>query len=132
MRSLLVALLLARAAVADPPQHQDIAPATLEQLRIAGERSIPPDQATRRKIIADHKSGATTTFVLCIDEHGNPSSTELLKSSGYAEWDDKVRAAMLDAWRFRPYEHDGKAVRACAAITQLYKNPNPPPSGKSV
>lgn len=131
-----MALLLAARASAEPapPNHVNITPQALENLRVAGQRVIEPDASTKHQIEADHVRIVYVSFVACIDTTGAIASTELLSSSRYPDWDDKVRTTMLKTWRYRAYEVKGKPTPACTALTQTYKNPNAPPpkpSGKT-
>jgi hypothetical protein len=113
-----------------PPPPVNVAPQQLETVRVAGDRIIDPDPDTQKKIVADRKAAATSTFKICIDERGAMTSTDVLKASGYDEWDEKIRSTMTDIWRFRPYEVNGKPHAVCTAVTQIFKNPQPPTRSK--
>jgi outer membrane biosynthesis protein TonB len=127
-RTLLAAVRIASAE--KPPTHVNVSPQTLEGLRTAGERIIEPDAETRRRIEADHARIVNANYVVCIDTSGAVVRTELLKSSHYPEWDERIRSTIVKTWRFRPYKSSEDPRSACAAITQTYTNPKAPPAGR--
>jgi hypothetical protein len=123
-----ILLLIAGPVEADdaPPPPVNVAPQQLETVRTAGDRVIDPDPDTQKTIIAARKPAATSTFKISLDERGAMTSTDVLKASGYDEWDEKIRSTMTDIWRFRPYELNGKPHAVCTAVTQIFKNPQAP------
>jgi hypothetical protein len=101
------------------PSPRLVATTVIEQLRISGERMIEPDDATKRQIAADGKSRVVGSFKLCIDGSGALTLVQLLKTTGYRDFDAKLDAEMR-TWRYRPFMVNGKAVAACAAYTFIY------------
>jgi TonB family protein len=57
---------------------------------------------------------------ICLDTQGNVRNVVLVKSSGFPEYDDKIRTQM-NSWRYRPYTVNGSAVAACTAVTFIYQ-----------
>jgi hypothetical protein len=126
--ALLLAASAASAAEADtaPPHHVNVAPQALEARRLAGDRIVEPDAETKKKIVADQRRIAAAIFQLCIDERGAVVTTDLLHSSGYPDWDDKIRSTMRETWRYRAFELKGHLTPVCTAVTQTFKNEQAP------
>jgi TonB family protein len=104
-----------------PPSPDTIAPpAQLETLRIAGEKRIAPDEATRKQIIADKRDRVVGSFKLCLDTAGTPTTTRVLKSTGYPAYDDRIRNTILGTWRYAPFVIADKPVPVCTAVTFIY------------
>ena len=69
------------------------------------------------------KARIVGSFELCVDAAGSVSHVALLKSSGFAAYDDRIVAG-LHTWRYRPYVVDGTGVPVCTAGTFIY-SPSP-------
>jgi hypothetical protein len=103
-----------------PPQN--VPPTLLEGSRIAGDKSITPNAATRDEIRKSGKDKVVGTFKLCIDTTGAPISISKLKSTGFEGYDRDIDAGMK-AWRYRPYLVNGKRAPVCTAVTFIYSAP---------
>lgn len=105
-------------------------PTVLEGVRIAGDRAIVPDDATKVAIARTGRDKIVGSLKLCVDETGTVTVVTLLKSTGFPDYDAKLEREMR-TWRYRPYEVNGQAARVCTAVTFIYKQdlPAPPPRG---
>ena len=109
-----------------PAPPSNVPPTLLEGYRIAGTKLIPPDDATKTNITRSGVSKIVGSFKLCVDVTGTVSSVNLLKSTGFSDYDAKLQREMR-TWRYRPYEIDGKPVPVCTAVTFIYSQTAPPP-----
>jgi TonB family protein len=57
---------------------------------------------------------------VCLDAGGRPSSLKTIKSSGYPDYDRKIRSEM-NRWRYRPFQVGGEAVPVCSTVTFIYR-----------
>ncbi|HLU66257.1 MAG TPA: hypothetical protein VKZ63_08265 [Kofleriaceae bacterium] len=89
--------------------------AALESQRVAGEKTILPDEADARAIQLAGKP-VVGVVKLCLDETGAPFETRVLKSTGYPTYDQKITTEMK-AWRYHPFRVHGAETRVCTAIT---------------
>jgi periplasmic protein TonB len=91
----------------------------LEQQRISGEKEIQPpnDVATQMS-----RSGKGTVGVvkLCLNAGGSVDKLNVLKSTGYPAYDNKIKQKMRE-WRYRPFQVNGKATPVCTSITFIYR-----------
>lgn len=101
----------------NPPQN--VPPTLLEGSRIAGDKSILPNAATRDEIRKSGKDKVVGAFKLCIDSRGAPTSVSKLKRTGFEAYDRDIDAGMK-TWRYKPYVVNGKPVPVCTAITFIY------------
>ncbi len=96
-----------------------VAPRHLETFRIAGEKRIVPDAATKQAI---GNARAQGSFKLCIDAAGGVETvTALGKGTGFPAYDQKLKSTMQSEWRYRPYLIEGKAVPVCTGVTFIYQ-----------
>jgi periplasmic protein TonB len=103
-----------------PPQQPQIVPqVALEQARIAGEQHIPPDDDVRLRIRRDGLSRVVTTVKMCLSNRGSPTVLEVVKSSGYRSYDQKILSKMRE-WRYRPFMVNNQAVPVCTSVTFIY------------
>lgn len=106
-----------------PPTSPDapntIPPKLLEGHRIAGNKAIVPDDATKRAIRDAKRDRTISTFKLCVSDKGVVKKVTLLKSSGFPAYDAKIMREM-NQWAYRPYMLQGKAVPVCTAVTFIY------------
>ena len=108
------------AATAPPPRvPTNVAPTLLEGSRIAGNKVIIPDDATKAAFAESGKAKMIASLKLCIDETGAVTTVSLLKSSGFAAYDKKLEREMR-LWTYRPYLVNGAAVPVCTAVTFIY------------
>ena len=100
--------------------HQNVAPSRLEELRIAGDKTItPPDE-----IKALAPGSIKSSFKFCVAETGEVSDVKVLQPSPYRTYDEDVIRKM-QRWKFQPYLEDGKAIAVCSAITFIYSQHGP-------
>lgn len=102
-------------------EAQRVAAQLIEGRRIHGDAQIaPPAQVT----IEMHRSGidrTTAAIEMCLNRRGAVASVRVLRSSGYAAYDDKLVGAM-GSWRYQPYMLDsGVAVPVCTVVTFIYR-----------
>jgi TonB family protein len=105
----------------DPSVSPDgtIAPGYLEAHRIKGNKLIMPDSFVTRAMQSDGEIRVSTTIKLCVDTTGKVAAIDLVKSSGYPGYDNKIMTEMRD-WAFRPIEVDGKPAPACSVLGFIY------------
>lgn len=91
----------------------------LEQQRISGEKEIQPpnDVATQMS-----RSGKGTVGVvkLCLNAGGAAEKINVLKSTGYPAYDNKIKSKMRE-WKYRPFQVNGKATPVCTSVTFIYR-----------
>jgi periplasmic protein TonB len=109
-----------------PPPPPPAAPATappaaVEQLRIAGEHLIHPDDVTKTEIQRSGKDRVIGSYKLCLTVDGNIASVVQLKSTGFQAYDAKIMSTIRGEWRYRPFTVNGKAAPVCTAVTFIYK-----------
>ena len=103
-----------------PAPPQNVPPTLLEGSRIAGEKMIIPDDVTKTEIQRSGKDKIIGSFKLCINSGGEVTNVTMLKSSGFAAYDQKIQGKMRGEWKYRPYAVNGKAVPVCTAVTFIY------------
>jgi TonB family protein len=59
------------------------------------------------------------TFKICVDESGSIEQVVLLRTTGFADYDRNIIAA-IHAWRYKPYIVDGQAHPVCTAVTFIF------------
>jgi outer membrane biosynthesis protein TonB len=96
-----------------------VAPQALEAGRVAGSKTIAPDDDTKLAVARSGQTKIFGTFKLCVDTAGTVSSLQMMKSTGVENYDQKIVQAMHD-WRYRPFLHDGKPTPVCTAATFVY------------
>jgi hypothetical protein len=105
---------------APPAPPANIAPTAFEQLRIAGDKQITPDDETKTEIGRDAKAKVVASFKLCLDTTGAISDIKTLKASGYPAYDDKLTRTIRDTWKYLPYLVNGTPTPVCTAVTFIY------------
>jgi TonB family protein len=116
-------------AAAPPP---NVPPWVLEAHRIAGEKTIVPDDLTRTGLGEAGKDKLTGAYKLCIAIDGSIASVTQLKTTGFPRYDEKIIHTIRGEWRYRPFLVNGNAATVCTAVTFTYSQapPLPPdPSG---
>jgi protein TonB len=103
-----------------PAPPQNVAPTALEASRIAGEKQIVPDDVTKTEINRSGKTRVIASFKLCITAAGGVNTVNMLKSSGFPAYDNKILSTIRGSWRYRPFNVNGKAVPVCTAVTFIY------------
>ena len=102
-----------------PAAAQNIAPTALEQQRISGEKLITPADVTKTEISRSGKTKLLSSFKICINTGGAVDKVQLLKSSGFPDYDSKIQAEMRN-WKYRPFMVNGTAAPVCTAVTFIY------------
>ena len=108
---------------ARPPSREGVSivpPGALEALRIAGDKVIEPDDATKKQIAADGRDKFVGAFKLCNALDGAISSVVVLKSTGFPAYDHKILTTIRDTWKYQPFLIDGKPAPVCTAVTFIY------------
>ncbi len=101
------------------PPPQNVPPTLLEGSRIAGDKNIAPDDATKTEIRNSGKDKAIGTWKLCIDRAGAITVIKKLKGTGFYRYDQIIEAGMGE-WKYKPFEVNGAPVPVCTAITFIY------------
>src|SRR5947209_4094636 len=91
-------------AVAPPPPPP---PTPLEGSRIAGEKMISPDDVTKTEIQRSGKDRVIGSFKLCLTIGGDISNVNMLKSTGFPAYDNKILSTIRGTWRYKPYNVNG-------------------------
>lgn len=102
-----------------PPKVETVTPQALEAQRISGDKNIVPDSVTATEIKRSGKTRIVIPVKLCVNEGGRVKSVNILKPSGFGNYDAKIKREM-QAWRYRPFMVNGKAAPVCTAITLIY------------
>jgi hypothetical protein len=103
-----------------PPPPKNVAPQALQGLRIAGTTMIEPDDPTRIAIARAGKPQTVISLKLCIATDGAINTLRILKSSGFAAYDQKIVNTIRDEWKYKPYVVDGTPAPVCSAVTFIY------------
>jgi protein TonB len=103
-----------------PAPPANVPPTMLEGSRIAGEKQIVPDDVTKTDIQRSGKEKIVTSYKLCITVTGDVSSVQMLKTSGYPSYDQRIQRTIKNEWKYRPYAVNGKVVPVCTAVTFMY------------
>ena len=107
------------AAVAPPPPTL-VAPSVVEGLRISGNAQIQPSAEVTNSMQRDGKRKLHGSFKLCLDASGDVTSVSTIAATGYAAYDDALRAG-VHSWRYKPYEIGGHAVPVCGMVTFVFQ-----------
>lgn len=97
-----------------------VPPTVLRGMRIAGETQIHPSDVVKTAMLHEGHARSTSVFKTCVGAGGEVTSVSMLKSSGYAEYDGELVAA-LRGWRYKPYQIGGEAVPVCGIVTFIYE-----------
>lgn len=90
----------------------------LESQRLSGEKDIQPPNDVAVAIGRTGKQ-ATGVVKMCLSESGSVSSLNMLKSTGHATYDAKLKSKMRE-WKYSPYKVNGKAIPVCTSVTFIY------------
>lgn len=112
---------------------QNVPPAELDAGRVAGEKNIVPDDATKNEIARSGKHRVLGSYKVCISTEGNVFSVKQLRTTTFPAYDAKIMKTIREGWRYRPFTVKGKAVPVCTAVTFVYsqqdwKPPLPAPA----
>ncbi|HSS03486.1 MAG TPA: protein kinase [Kofleriaceae bacterium] len=106
------------APVAVAPQI--IPPNALDANRIAGEKSIAPDETTMDAIGRSGTEKLISSYKVCVTAEGAISAVSQLRSTGFPAYDAKIQTTIRRDWRFRPFIVNGKATPVCTALRFIY------------
>jgi len=105
--------------VETPPQM--VPSSVLSSLtRTAGESQIQPPTSTRNAMSREGTQQVTATILMCLDKQGGVASQKLVRSSGFPDYDAKLRSGVR-RWRYRPFLANGKAAAICTQVIFVYK-----------
>ena len=107
----------------DPPpppmaEPKMVLQVALEQQRVSGDKDIQPPNDVATKI---SRAGKRVVGVvkMCLNTGGNVKSINMLKSTGHASYDAKIKSKMR-LWKYRPFKVNGKSVPVCTSVTFIY------------
>src|SRR6185295_5230476 len=81
---------------------QIIPPNALDANRIAGEKSIVPDESTMDAIGRAGTDKLISSYKVCVTVDGTISTVSQLRSTGFPAYDAKIQTTIRRDWRFRP------------------------------
>jgi hypothetical protein len=90
-----------------------------EARRVSGEKLILPDDSVKRAMQKQGVSKVIGAFRLCLDDTGSVESVLPIKSTGFADYDRELGAAIWK-WTYTPFLVEGVAQPVCTAITFIY------------
>jgi hypothetical protein len=91
-----------------------------EARRVAGDRTIVPDDDTKVAILKAGSPRLVGSFRLCLDDHGHPTDVDVLHSTGSPRYDAKIVRTIKDTWVYSPFVLDGSAHAVCTGVTFVY------------
>lgn len=93
----------------------------IEGARIEGNPRIEPPDSVRQAMVRVAEDKVKGDVKMCLDRDGRVRSLRMLRSTGHAEYDQRLLAGMR-TWRYRPYRLDsGAAVSVCTVVTFIYR-----------
>jgi len=93
----------------------------IEGSRIEGNPRIEAPDSVRQAMVRAGQDKVKGMVKMCLDREGGVRSLAILRSTGHAEYDQRLLAGMR-SWRYRPYRLDsGAAVPVCTVITFIYQ-----------
>ncbi len=92
----------------------------LEGKRIAGTKTIVPDDIDRLYIQRRGLGTLRASFRVCIDDTGVVESVLPIRTSGLSSYDARLLAG-IRAWRYSPYLIDDQPVPVCTGVTFIYR-----------
>lgn len=104
----------------EPEKPQVVPQQALQANRISGDPNITAPDTVKNLMVKQNQDKVIATAKMCLDNKGNVTTVKMVKSSGYAEYDQKILNGMR-GWKYRPFQVNGKAVPVCTAITFIYK-----------
>ena len=110
---------------APPPRKQEeeriVVAHLIEGSRIEGNPRIAPPDSVRQAMARLDQQKLDGAVKMCLDRAGTVRSLRILRSTGHAEYDQRLLAGMR-TWRYRPYKLDsGAAVPVCTVVTFIYR-----------
>jgi protein TonB len=103
-----------------PPDKPRVVPqVAVEAKRVAGEKNIQPDDTTKIQMQRDGKTQIVANYKMCLTKGGEIASINMVKSSGYPDYDRKINSKMQE-WRYEPFLVNGEPSPVCTSITFIY------------
>ncbi len=102
-----------------PQRPVMVPPTVIKGMRLSGETQIVPPATVKTAIRRDGNKRVIAVFRVCVGQHGEISSIDVQKPSGYPAY-DAVLAAGLRGWRYRPYQVAGRPVAVCGVVSFIY------------
>lgn len=103
----------------EPKKTVILAPSQLQILRLEGDPQIHPSDPIKTAMMRDGAQRTTGVLKLCIGTAGTVATVNVVKSTGYASYDERLVAGAR-SWRYRPYLLEGRPVPACGMVTFIY------------
>ncbi len=103
-----------------PPKPKVVPQVAVEAQRIAGNKNIHPDEATKMQMQRDGESRIVANVKMCLTATGSIKSVNVLKSSGYSDYDRKIQGTMR-TWKYRPFLINGTPTQVCNSVTYIYQ-----------
>jgi outer membrane biosynthesis protein TonB len=103
-------------AVAKPAAEpaRAVPPATFKTMLVSSSQIAVPD-VTLTQMARDEKKKLAAVIKVCTDPSGNVTTTAVIRSSGYSEYDAKLVEG-IRGWKYKGYVDGGKQVPACSAV----------------
>jgi TonB family protein len=102
-------------------QERIVVAHVIEGHRIEGDPQIAPPDTVKQAMARSGLDRLTGNVKMCLDKEGRVRSLRLLRSTGHAEYDQRLLAGMR-TWRYHPYKLDsGAAVPVCTVVTFIYR-----------
>jgi protein TonB len=107
-----------------PPAPLPARPVTVEATvveaqRVAGQKLIQPDDATKLQMARDGRPRVEATIKMCLSAGGDVTRTDIARSSGYPEYDVLIVRTMQQ-WQYRPYLVNNQPSAVCTSVKFIY------------
>jgi hypothetical protein len=89
------------------------------QLRLSGETNVQPPDDVKVRMGREGKSKLHGAFRVCLDASGAVASSQLITSTGYETYDQRLIETMA-GWTYRPYSVNGTPIAACGAVAFVF------------
>lgn len=103
-----------------PPVRREVSARLLEGSRIAGNAHIPPPPAVQARMVRAGERSLRADVRLCLTSTGSVASADVIRSSGYEEYDSTLLREM-QGWRYGAYRVGETPVAVCTTVTFLYR-----------
>jgi len=77
----------------------EVPPSAIDGKRISGETMIEPDTHTQLEMQGVGVDQTSAAFDVCLDPMGIPTAVELVSSTCFPRFDEKLRTTIL-TWRY--------------------------------
>jgi serine/threonine protein kinase len=105
---------------AAPAVAQIVAPTALDANRVAGDKSIVPDELTMAAIGRSGHDTLVSTYKICLTADGSISNVSQLRSTGFPDYDAKIVNTIRRDWRYKPFVINGRPTPVCTALRFIY------------